>query len=198
MLNECSTVGKVYDNAPTDVTNRYTTQHTVSNDSSSITTSHCVNYNTLKLAYSLHDQFTIIKADIKKCLYREHRLIGIDRYNRNRTYETEADIIGHYTAFKDAAWPDVHTLTQFEKLPTTIKIEVAHNRESVVDNVPLLAAEATIQFHLEYYNDYPFNGGSATVIDIDTDDTKFGEVMRHELSVPYTDDFLQAWENVHG
>ena len=193
-----STVGKVYDNAPTDVENRYTTK-----DSKSLTrkttTSHCVHYDTLKNAYINHDTFVIVCADLKKCLYREYRLIGKQRYLKNQIIANQdLEIIEHYHTYKDATWPQIYSIEQYQKLPAWILHEVESDRKKVKPNIDFLAAEATIKFHYGYYKNYPLQIGDATVVDIDQDDNKFCEVMRTELNVSFTDEFDQAWEKVVG
>jgi hypothetical protein len=52
---------------------------------------------------------------------------------------------------------------------------------------------AMIAWHDEYYRQYPVDWTVDTVIDIDNDDTLFGEVMRRELN-QQDDDFDFVWE----
>lgn len=188
--------GKVYDNAPTDYDARYTTSQSHSTYTD-IVSSHCVNYTTLKNCYVNQSNFTIIRSNLKQSLYREYRLIGRERYLRNRM-QTELDAVKleHYRHYKDSTWPEVHTIEQYYSLPMWIQHEVDHDRSQVSENIDFLAAEATITFHYNYYKQYPFEPGAAKIIDIDQDDNEFCAVMRHELNVPFSDEFNQAWENI--
>lgn len=52
---------------------------------------------------------------------------------------------------------------------------------------------AMIAWHDEYYQQYPVDWTVDTVIDIDNDDTLFGEVMRRELN-QQDEDFDFVWE----
>lgn len=195
---EYQTPNAIYDLAPTDANNRYTTWDSVSNHRGP-TTTHCVNAPVMKNAYQHHDEFVIIKADLKKCLHREYQLIGIQRYNTNLVSEsTDSFILEHYQAVRDSTWPECSTVAQYEKLDLDIRKEVEYNRNQISNNVNFLAAEATINFHLTYYAKYPIETYGATVVDIDNDDTEFCATMRQELATPCDDAFESAWEQAHG
>lgn len=187
-----------YDNAPTDYNTRYATNNLVSHYTDS--TSHCVNYDTLKNCFVNNSNgFTIIVGDLKRCLYRYYCLTGKEHYLKNqKSNDTELEIITHYQAYKDSSWPQVQTIDQYKKLPAHIKDEVESNRNQVMPNIDYLAAESIIKFHHDYYTKYPLQIGNAMEVNIDHNDNFFCEVMRQELSVPFTDEYNQAWENVVG
>jgi hypothetical protein len=188
----------VYDNAPTDYNARYTTNQSHSTYTD-IVSSHCVNYTTLKNCYVNQNNFTIIRSDLKRSLFREYRLIGRERYLRNKIQaEPDSVKLEHYQHYKDSAWPDVYTIKQYYSLPAWIQNEVNNDRKQVAENIDFLAAEATIEFHYDYYNQYPFEIGGAKIVDIDQDDNEFCAVMRQELAVPFSEEFNQAWENIVG
>lgn len=189
---------KVYDNAPTDYDARYATEHSHS-EYTDIVSSHCVNYSILKNCYVNQSSFTILKSNLKQSLYREYRLVGRERYLRNRpSITTEQIQIEHYQVYKDPAWPVVNTVEEYQNLPAWIHHELEQDRRSVVEDTDFLAAEATITFHYNYYKQYPLEIGAANIVDIDQGDNRFCEVMRQELSVPFTDQFERAWEKVVG
>lgn len=184
-----------YDRNPDEYYARFTSNDMTSNIDSN-TISYCVNYPTLAKVFSKQTEFVIIKADIKQSLFRAFCISGLDRFMKSyNPQHKEQRIVEHYRAYKDSSWPQAQTFDEFVKLPVNIKNEVNYNRNSLESDVALLAAKEHIKYHLEYYSKYPMEFGNATVVDVETDQTEFGNTMRKEFDTPYTSEFEEAWNN---
>jgi len=151
-----------------------------------------------------------IVGDLQKCLRREWILEGHARYKKKQI-ERIFNRVKHYTSYKDEWWPSITTIDELELLPKNILAEVNLDFKRVMENTPsvvntlqsvtdelIASAESSyeiINWHLEYYRTYPvnFSKNCHLIINIDTDDTQFAEVMRSELDLYHSEVFDKIW-----
>ena len=102
----------------------------------------------------------------------------------------EALLIELFQAIKDPSWPDLKSFTEYKMLPKKIyqEVEVEFNKNKTLMSSQgihnfLTAAYTAIIWHHELYKKYPLDPGPGQLVDIDTDDTEFGCVMRRELKL---------------
>lgn len=163
---------------------------------------HCVNY------YRIHQEtnksdIVIIKSDLKDSLCREWTLKG--KYKQMFFPEKVNDqdfLLELYYAIKDHTWPQITSFDEYKKLPKKIFNEVEQNfnknKEIMscqsVENF-LVSAYTAIAWHHDLYKKYPLDPGPGVLVDIDTDSTEFGQVMRREFAL-YQDNklFNFAWQ----
>ena len=185
-----------YDNINNlNVLHKYPHINDLFNDNNTILT-HCVNYPLLVSTFPNQSEFIFIKSDIKKSLNREFILEGYKRYIKNEKIEPRINqMLEHYSAFKDASWPNVSTSAHYFALPEVILTEVINNFGIAVSNNKLLdCAFFSICYHMQYYSQYPFNAFNSTVIDISNENNMFCNVMKRELNTPINDVFNFAWD----
>lgn len=151
---------------------------------------HCVNYARIQQQSDRND-IVIIQSSLKDSLCREWSLKG--KYKPMFFPESISDtdfLIDLYQAIKDSSWPDVNNFEDYKKLPKLIYNEVelklnenmAKTSQQGVYNF-LTSAYTAIAWHHNLYKKYPMEPGPGQLIDIDTDVTEFGSVMRKELSL---------------
>lgn len=172
---------------------------------------HCVNYDQIVkvLGPRATTNVVLIKADLKKSLRREWSIKGKNKPMFMKDANSlETFILELYTAIKDPSWPAIYNLPDYYSLPNKILQEV---QDSVKENLKYIdstgiynyleSAFTAIVWHNKLYNKFPFDVGQSTLIDIDTDDTEFGQIMRNEFDL-YENSVLFnfAWEvwETHG
>lgn len=206
---------KSYDYSVTDqyFENRYLTDPISTTAGYALT--HAMNYQQIRSAFP-EREITYINGSLQKCLKREWVLAGHSRYKQKMSKKT-INRLKHYADYKDERWPMANTIEQLESLPLQILREVeldfiSLNKESdsdtsdlqqVVKNLSDKAESAyeIINWHFQYYCDFPpnfFGCNSNKVINIETDDTEFANVMRKELDMYHSEIFDEVWELVHG
>jgi hypothetical protein len=155
-----------------------------------------------------------INSDLQASLQREWALHGHQRY-QDQTQKHTASRLEHYRAFRAPGWPDIDCVYQIDQLPENIRQEVQTDYAKVInhtcDMVPGILAQLThntidkinsayeiIQWHQNYYNQFPVNfAGAEQVIDIDSDNNEFGALMQTELDRYQNEIFNQVWDAVN-
>lgn len=174
---------------------------------------HCMNSQKIQQTFPGH-AMVFITSDLKTSLQREWALHGHQRF-LDQCPKSTVSRLEHYMAFRAPAWPDIVTEEQIDQLPENIKQEVEIDYVKVVNNtvhtVPGILVQLTrdtvgkinsayeiIQWHLDYYDQYPVNfAGAEQVIDIDADNNEFGALMQTELARYQSEIFNQVWDAVN-
>jgi len=163
---------------------------------------HCVNYDRIHQETGRSD-IVIIKSDLQKSLCREWSIKG--KYKPmffREKFSDEEFLIDLYQSIKDPTWPDVRSFTEYKKLPIQIyqEVEAEFNKNKTLISVQgvhnfLNAAYTAIIWHHELYQKYPLDPGAGRLVDIDTDETEFGHVMRRELNLYQNNKLFNfAWD----
>lgn len=191
---------------------RYLLDHVPQTDSHYILT-HCMNSQKIQQTFPGH-AIVFVKSNLQASLQREWALHGHQRF-LDRTTKNSVSRLEHYRAFRAPSWPDIDREDQIDQLPANIKQEVEIDYAKVVNNtvhtVPGILAQLTqntidkinsayeiIQWHLDYYDQYPVNfSGAEQVIDIDTNNNEFGVFMQTELNRYHSEIFNQVWDTIN-
>lgn len=156
---------------------------------------------------------TFIKSDLQASLRREWILHGHKRFV-DQQIKKDVSRLSHYQAIKDAAWPEINSIEQLDRLPAHILSEVQADYAKVTDqniDVPVLleslardclnkinSAYEIISWHKDYYNKWPVDFSQAEhVIDLDQDQDDFCVFMTQELDLYHSDLFDMVWEAVY-
>jgi len=189
---------------------RYLLDHTPQTDSQYILT-HCMNSQKIHQTFPGH-AIVFIKSNLQASLKREWALHGHQQF-QDQTVKNVPSRLEHYLAFRAPNWPRIDTEDQLDQLPVNIKQEVQIDYDNVINdviNVPDILTQLTqniidkvnscheiIQWHRNYYDQYPVDFGSAEqVIDIDSDADEFCSVMRTELNQYHSEIFDQVWDAI--
>lgn len=176
------------------------------------TLTHCMNIQRIQQCLPA-TSVVFIKSDLQASLRREWMLHGHQRY-MNQLKTCMVSRLDHYRAFKDPTWPEVQTEFQINQLPNNILIEVNNDYNKVIDSQPAVpevlinltqqlinrinSAYEIIYWHLKYYQKYPVDFSAAEhVIDIETDNDDFSQLMRKEMSLYSSEIFDQVWKDVY-
>ena len=191
---------------------RYLLDHVPQTESQYILT-HCMNSQKIQQTFPGH-AIVFVKSNLQTSLQREWALHGHQRF-QDRKIKNTVSRLEHYMAFRAPAWPDIVSEEQIDQLPENIKQEVEIDYVKVVNNtvhtVPGILVQLTrntvdkinsayeiIQWHLDYYDQYPVNfAGAEQVIDIDADNNEFGALMQTELARYQSEIFNQVWDAVN-
>jgi len=185
----------------------------VPTDESQYILTHCMNSPKIQQTFPGHDM-VFIKSNLQSSLQREWALHGHQRFQDQCKMHTVSRL-EHYRAFQAPHWPRIETEDQIDQLPSNIKQEVQADYDKVINNViqtvPGKLAQLTqntidkinsayeiIQWHLDYYNQYPVDfTGAEQVIDIDAGNNEFGVLMQTELDRYQSEIFNQVWDTVN-
>ena len=191
---------------------RYLLDHVPQATSQHILT-HCMNSQKIQETFPGHP-VVFIKSNLQASLQREWALHGHQRFI-DQTTKNSVSRLEHYVAFKAPAWPNIDSEDQIDQLPAKIKQEVQIDYAKVINNtiqtVPgklvqltqntidkINSAYEIIQWHRDYYNQYPVDFiGAEQVIDIDADNDEFGVLMQTELDRYQSEIFNQVWNTVN-
>jgi delta 1-pyrroline-5-carboxylate dehydrogenase len=191
---------------------RYLLDNITHNNSQHILT-HCMNSQKIQQTFPGHS-VVFINSDLQASLQREWALHGHQRF-LVQTQKNSVSKLEHYQAFRAPDWPDIDTEDQIDQLPANIRQEVQIDYAKVINNtihtVPDILAQLThntidkinsayeiIQWHRDYYNQYPVDfAGAEQVIDIDADNNEFGALMQTELDRYQSEIFNQVWDTVN-
>lgn len=191
---------------------RYLLGHTPPAKSQHILT-HCMNCPKIQQTFPGH-AVVFIKSNLQASLQREWALHGHQRF-KNQTIKNTVSRLEHYGAFRAPDWPDIDCEDQIDQLPNSIRQEVEIDYVKVINHtvntVPGVLAQLThdtidkinpayeiIQWHRDYYNQYPVDfAGAEQVIDIDTDSNEFSVLMQAELDRYQSEIFNQVWDAVN-
>jgi len=191
---------------------RYLIDLTSQTDSQHILT-HCMNSQKIQQTFPGH-AIVFIKSNLQASLKREWLLHGHQKF-LDQTTKNSVSRLEHYWAFKAPGWPNIDCEGQIDQLPENIKQEVQADYTKVLNNtihtVPGILVQLTrntidkinsayeiIQWHLNYYDQYPVNFACAEqVIDIDTNHNEFCLLMQEELGRYQSEIFNQVWDAVN-
>lgn len=154
-----------------------------------------------------------IKSDLQASLRREWMLHGHQRY-LTRITKSVVPRLDHYFAIKDPSWPSVQDECQLDQLPDHILVEVNNDYNNIIVDRPAVpglllnltqqlinkvnSAYEIICWHNQYYQVYPVDLSLAdSVIDIETGDDDFSQLMRKEMSLYNSEIFDQVWKAVN-
>jgi hypothetical protein len=177
-------------------------ENQLNNTGSKDVLTHCVNYDRIQQQSNRND-IEIIKTSLKDSLSREWSIKG--KYKPMFFPESMSDtdfLLELYQAIKDPSWPNIDNFEDYKSLPKSIYNEVelklnenrAKTSQQGVYNF-LTSAYTAIAWHHDMYKKYPMDPGPGQLIDIDTDQTEFGSVMRTELSLYKNNKLFNfAWE----
>jgi hypothetical protein len=176
------------------------------------TLTHCMNSQRIQEVFA-GEPMIFIKSNLQLSLQREWALHGHRRFQDNNV-KPSVSRLEHYAAIKDDSWPVIDHEQQFDQLPQYIQEEIekdyikvtglavgitgalAKVTQSVLDKVN--SAYETLKWHQDYYQQYPVDfSAAAQVIDIDTDDSDFCEVMRTELARHRSEIFEEVWNAIN-
>jgi hypothetical protein len=174
---------------------------------------HCMNSQKIQETFPGH-HVVFIKSNLQASLQREWVLHGHQRY-LDQTPKHSVSRLEHYWAFRAPCWPDIDYEYQIDQLSENIKQELELDYAKVVngpvDAVPGMLVQLTqniinkinsayeiIQWHLDYYDQYPVDFSCAQqVVNIDCDCNEFGALMQVELNRYQSEIFNQVWDTVH-
>lgn len=171
---------------------------------------HCTDTPLIKKLFPGHE-IHIIKGDLKKCLLREWKLSGHDRYIDRLSLQNKISRLEHYNAIKDSAWPEINDEMSIKDLPSHIikeidddyskitSIQIA-NPDSIRDRLfyEIDSIFGTISYHLDYYQKYPFDPSHSTkIISIDDDNDDFAKMMHKELATYHSEIFDRIWQDLY-
>jgi len=192
---------------------RYLLEDNITHNNSQHILTHCMNSQKIQQTFPGHS-VVFINSDLQASLQREWALHGHQRF-LDQTQKNSVSRLEHYQAFRAPGWPDIDNEDQIDQLPVNIKQEVQIDYAKVINNtidtVPGILAQLThntidkinsayeiIQWHLDYYNQYPVDfAGAEQVIDIDADNNEFGALMQTELDRYQSEIFNQVWDTVN-
>lgn len=161
---------------------------------------HCVNYTRIHEHFPDEADVVIIKTDLKTSLSREWSIKG---KNKPMFYPNDNEfIVELYNNIRDSSWPKIDLEFDIDTLPEYIQQELSaeiHKNRVYIDTQGtfnyLSAAYTSICWHNDLYQQWPFEAGAATVIDIENDSTEFAQVIRNELAQhTHNELFNFAWE----
>lgn len=151
---------------------------------------HCVNFNRIHQQSGRRDVI-VIGTSLKDSLCREWSIKG--KYKPMFFPDALSDddfLLEVYQAIKDPAWPILNHINDYKQLPKIIRDEVelkfddnkTKTSQQGVYNF-LTAAYTAIIWHHNLYKKYPLDPGSGQYVDVESDSTEFGKVMRKELEL---------------
>ena len=161
---------------------------------------HCVNYSKIHEFFPEETDIVIIKTDLKTSLSREWSIKG---KNKPMFYPDDTQfLIELYNNIRDSSWPDVDTEFDINELPQYIQQELSaeiQKNRAYIDTQGtfnyLNAAYTSICWHNDLYQRWPFEAGSAQVIDIANDSSEFAQVIQRELEQhQHNELFNFAWD----
>jgi hypothetical protein len=166
--------------------------------------------NSKQINQAFPDQPVVfIKTNLQQSLRREWMLHGHERFLKKKD-TTDISRLDHYYAIKDESWPDINNVDMLDSLPDYILEEVnadylrVSNPVGVISNITLEyaskieSAYENIQWHLDYYKNYPEDFSNATtIIDIEYSNTNFAQVVKNELNLYSSEVFDKVWDKIH-
>lgn len=213
MGEEYQTLGRSYDLTITtqDFKDRYphTQDHRPLSKKHVLT--HCMNTTLVKKIWPDHEIYVII-ANQQTCLRREWMLEGHERYLGKKVQQDQFLLKKElYDAIKDTTWPDITCGLDLDQLPKLIHEEFYARWQDVAApiNSPVQmlkqryhdmidSALAAIQWHKEYYKEWPVDVSRADhLIDLAGLD-EFAVSMTQELLLYDNQLFDDCWGLVHG
>lgn len=174
---------------------------------------HALNHQQINNAFPGRP-ITYIHGSLRKCLRREWKLAGHDRYMQ-KINKRSICRIEHYNCYKDNSWPIINSIAQLEELPPDILQEVNLNFAQlnhkpdpinidlnyIVQNLSFKAESAyeIINWHAQYYHQYPVSltENNSKVINIEHEDSEFADLMRRELDSYHSNVFDTVWEAIY-
>ncbi|CAB4138020.1 hypothetical protein UFOVP328_213 [uncultured Caudovirales phage] len=206
--NEWATHRRSYDNAAFQLFEHRYLLSSVPPAVQEHTLTHSVNSQQIGGAFP--DQpIVFIKTDLQKSLRREWMLHGHQRFMTKKA-KADRSRIEHYNAIKDTTWPEVDTPEMLDHLPPHILKEVTDNYVQTISSTGVISdmiteysdkiesAYENIQWHLDYYKTYPKDFSKATaVIDVESSDIEFAQIVRNELELYSSEVFDNVWKKIH-
>ena len=174
---------------------------------------HCMHSPKIQQTFPGHDM-VFIKSNLQASLQREWTLHGHKRFQDQCKTHTVSRL-EHYWAFQAPHWPRIETEDQIDQLPSNIKQEVQADYDKVFNSTVVAptgalerltrdtidkinSAYEAIKWHRNYYEKYPVDfANSAQVIDIDTDNDDFCQLMQTELNRYHNEIFNQVWNTIN-
>jgi len=168
---------------------------------------HCINTPLIKKICPEH-QVVVILGNLQSCLRREWSLYGHSRYWQ-RIDPVSQDMLDLYLAVRDPSWPQIDQIEDIGNLPANIKSEFQKFQSATTQRIcpvdpldklkkeyndRLDSAYAAIQWHLDYYDQYPLDLSQCdSVIDLDGENL-FASIMKPELDRYPSELFDRCWE----
>jgi hypothetical protein len=172
------------------------------------TLTHSINSEQISQAFP-NQPIVFIKTDLQQSLRREWMLHGHERFLKKKS-RADKSRIEHYCAIKDSSWPDINSTEMLDSLPAHILKEVNDNYVKVNNTTGIISsmlveysdkiesAYENIQWHLDYYKTYPKEFSKvSTIIDIETCDSEFAQVVKNELGLYSSEVFDNVWKRIH-
>ena len=135
---------------------------------------HCINYRKVKKLLN-PTRAVFIKTDFKKSLRREWVHDGIRLYKQNKQNTNQT--IETYNAIRDVSWPEIINIDEFNMLPNRFKAEVTQQLSMLKVSEELDSAWSVINWHHEYYAQYPLEMGNFETVN----DVTFMNLVNVEL-----------------
>lgn len=168
---------------------------------------HCLNSRYIMSKFPRHS-ICLILGDLNNCLQREWILEGHNRHV-TRKIEPVIDRVTHYNIIKDSSWPDCSSTADLDKLSIEIVNELNQDLKKILspyETDGLLqtikneyikkidSANDIINWHLNYYSNYPIDISQAdSIVDIETGTDIFSITMQKELKFYNDEVFNKVW-----
>ena len=155
---------------------------------------HCMNASHIEQVLNPKD-IIFIDTDLQQSLQRQWYHDKGQLYSKNSSTKTPDDyqIILAYQGIKDSTWPAVNSIEDFNALEQRIRNEVIETMQKNTSSVELESAWETIDWHHQYYAQYPVEFKDYSVVSV-SGNTPYAKVMQQELAYHQSELFGFCWD----